>query len=214
MIIEPGRWRELSRQSERLSSGWSRGLPSSFRRPSRITTARRCWSPPFPQKADVIVLLSSGQIDDNWLTPDAAQRLLGALKLYRDNFAPVIISSGSQHQRGLGQAELQADWLTRAAVPASAILVEGRSTRTYESCIEVSGIMRDHGWNSAVIVTSQMDVPRVRLVFAKLGISASFLAVPEFGPPKGLLYTRGFDVFYHASYEYAALILYKLKGWI
>lgn len=126
----------------------------------------------------------------------------------------MIISSGSQHQRGLGQAELQADWLTRAAVPARAILVEGRSTRTYESCIEVSGIMRDHGWNSAVIVTSQMDVPRVRLVFAKLGISASFLAVPEFGPPKGLLYTRGFDVFYHASYEYAALILYKLKGWI
>jgi uncharacterized SAM-binding protein YcdF (DUF218 family) len=170
--------------------------------------------PAITRKADVIVLLSSGQIDDNWLTPDAAQRLLGALKLYRDNFAPVIISSGSQHQRGLGQAELQADWLTRAAVPASAILVEGRSTRTYESCIEVSGIMRDHGWNSAVIVTSQMDVPRVRLVFAKLGISASFLAVPEFGPPKGLLYTRGFDVFYHASYEYAALILYKFKGWI
>ena len=31
-----------------------------------------------PQKSDVIVLLSSGQIDGDWLTPDAAQRLLGA----------------------------------------------------------------------------------------------------------------------------------------
>src|ERR1017187_6830540 len=113
--------------------------------------------PAITRKADVIVQLSSGQIDDNWITPDAAQRLLGALKLYRDNFAPVIISSGSQHQRGLGQPERQADGWPRAAVPASAILVEGRSTRTYESCIEVSGIMRDHGWNSAVIVTSQMD---------------------------------------------------------
>jgi hypothetical protein len=47
-----------------------------------------------------------------------------------------------------------------------------------------------------------------------LGRSVSFLAVPEFGAPRELLYTRGFDVFYHASYEYAALILYKLKGWI
>lgn len=126
----------------------------------------------------------------------------------------MIISSGSQHQRGLSQAELQADWLARAGVPTKAIIVEGRSMRTYESCVEVSRIMRDHGWNSAVIVTSKMDVPRVRLVFAKLGRSVSFLAVPEFGAPRELLYTRGFDVFCHASYEYAALILYKLKGWI
>jgi uncharacterized SAM-binding protein YcdF (DUF218 family) len=74
--------------------------------------------------------------------------------------------------------------------------------------------MRDRGFRSAVIVTSQMDVPRVRLVFAKLGRSVSFLAVPEFGAPRELLYTRGFDVLYHASYEYAALILYKLNGWI
>ena len=44
--------------------------------------------PAIPQKADVIVLLSSGQIDDNWLTPDAAPRLLGALKLYRTTSPP------------------------------------------------------------------------------------------------------------------------------
>src|ERR1019366_8400239 len=78
--------------------------------------------PAITLKADVIVLLPSGPIDDNCLTPAPPQRLLGALRLYRHNFAPVIISSGSQHQRGLGQAELQAAWLTRAAVPASAIL--------------------------------------------------------------------------------------------
>src|ERR1700690_4423214 len=82
-----------------------------------------------PQKSDVRVLMSSGQIDSDWLTPDASQRTLGALKLYREHYAPVIISTGSQTGAGLFQAELQAAWLRRAGVPSEAILVEGRSTR-------------------------------------------------------------------------------------
>jgi uncharacterized SAM-binding protein YcdF (DUF218 family) len=167
-------------------------------------------------KGDVIVLLSSGQIDSDWLTPDASQRTLGALKLYREHYAPFIISSGSQFQVGGHQAELQAAWLERAGVPAEAILIEGQSTRTYESGIQVSRIMHQHAWRSAIVVTSQMDVPRVRLVFRKLGIETSFLATPEFRRPMRfqILARSATDVTYHATYEYAALVLYKLKGWI
>ena len=169
-----------------------------------------------PQKSDVIVLLSSGQIDADWLTPDASQRVLGALKLYREHYAPMIISSGSQFQVGKHQAELQAAWLERAGIPHEAIIVEGRSGRTYESAVEVSRVMARHAWASAVIVTSQMDVPRVRSVFRKLGVRTSFLAVPEFRKPEKFHFFRiaAFDISYHATYEYLALALYKLRGWI
>jgi uncharacterized SAM-binding protein YcdF (DUF218 family) len=170
---------------------------------------------PDARKSDVIVLMSSGQIDADWLTPDAAQRTLGALKLFREEYAPAIISSGSQHGAGLGQAELQAAWLERAGVPAGAVVVESRSTRTYESAVEVKRIMAEHGWKSAVIVTSQMDVPRIRLVFRKLGVAASYLPVPEFKKPRGFDYFRSaMALSYHATYEYAGLAYYKLKGWI
>jgi uncharacterized SAM-binding protein YcdF (DUF218 family) len=81
--------------------------------------------------------------------------------------------------------------------------------------IEVSRMMRDHNWHTAVVVTSEMDVPRVRLAFRKAGLEVSCLAVPEFRHPHGLLYfPAGMAVFYHATYEYAGLVLYKLKGWI
>ena len=106
--------------------------------------------------SDAIVLLSSGQIDADWLTPDAAQRVLAALRLYREGYARAIVSSGSQHGEGLRQAELQAAWLERAGVPSQAIVVENGSTRTYESGIAVKRIMAEHGWKSAVMVTSQM----------------------------------------------------------
>jgi uncharacterized SAM-binding protein YcdF (DUF218 family) len=170
---------------------------------------------PDARPSDVIVLLSSGQLDTDWLTPDAAQRLLGALKLYREGYAPAIISSGSQHASGRDQAELQARWLERAGVPAAALIVENTSTRTYESAMEVRRMMERRGWKSAAVVTSQMDVPRVRLVFRKLGVAATFLPVPEFKRPRGLDYLRSAAALsYHATYEYLGLVFYKWKGWI
>ncbi len=102
-----------------------------------------------------------------------------------------------------------------AGVPKDAIIVEDNSSRTFTSAVQVTNILKVSGWRSAVIVTSELDVPRVQAVFQRLGLSnLSFEQVPEFGPPTGLYYHSGWRAFYHASYEYAALVLYKLKGWI
>ena len=169
--------------------------------------------PSHPQPSDVIVLFSHGQIGNEWLTPEGAQRTWAALELYKAGYAPVIISSG--RSRGLNQAALQAKWLKLSGVPDQAIIVEEHSLRTYESAIEVSKILKAKQWHSAVIVTSEIDVPRIRGVFRKLGdYQLSFEQVPEFGPPAGIYYHSGWRAFYHATYEYAALAFYKCKGWI
>ncbi|MBV8843544.1 MAG: YdcF family protein [Bryobacterales bacterium] len=162
-----------------------------------------------PRKSDVIVLMSSGLIEPDWLTPDGAQRTWGALRLYKEQYAPYILSVGQK------QALIQAGMLELAGVPRDAILVD-QPANTYWSGIAVTRIMREHGWTSAVVVTSEMDVPRVRLVFAKLGMAPSFLAVPEFRKPTYFHFFRNSasDIAYHATYEYAGLIWYKLNGWI
>jgi uncharacterized SAM-binding protein YcdF (DUF218 family) len=154
-------------------------------------------------------------VGDRWLSPEGAQRTWAALQLYKSGFAPVIISSGSSHG-GLDQASLQAKWLMLAGVPSEAIIVERRSSRTYQSALEVDKILRANGWKNAVIVTSELDVPRIRGVFRKLGYSnLSFQQVPEYDSPNGrLFYRSGWRAFYHATYEYAGLLLYKWKGWI
>ena len=171
--------------------------------------------PSQPKPSDVIVLLSHGQVDEQWLTPEGAQRTWAALQLYKSGFGPVIISSGSSHG-GFDQASLQAKWLMLSGVPGQAIIVESRSSRTYQSALEIARILKTNGWHSAVIVTSELDVPRIRSVFRKLGYTnLSFQQVPEYRPPTGrLFYHSGWRAFYHATYEYAALLLYKYKGWI
>jgi uncharacterized SAM-binding protein YcdF (DUF218 family) len=167
-----------------------------------------------PVPSDVIVLLSSGQLG-KWLSLDGAQRTWGALSLFRSGYATRIISSGTAREAYGKQAETQAQMLFDAGVPRDAVIVEKRSSRTYESAREVAAVMREHRWSTAVIVTSQLDIPRARRVFDRQGIITTFLAIPEYGPPTGPLYIPGgFMTFYHASYEYAGLLLYKIRGWI
>lgn len=169
-----------------------------------------------PQRSDAIVLLSHGQIGDRWLSTEGAQRTWAALQLYKSGFAPVIISSGSSQKEFQDQAGLQAQMLMLAGVPSEAILIERRSSRTYQSIVEILKIVRAHHWQRLVVVTSELDVPRVRAVFQRLGFyNVSFQEVPEFGVPKrSLYYPSGWRALYHATYEYAALLLYKWKGWI
>lgn len=163
-----------------------------------------------PQASEVIVLMSGGIIDADWITPDGAQRTWCALRLYREGFAPFILSIGGE------QADIQARMLQHAGVPAQAIIVD-HATNTYRSVLAVSRIMQEHGWTSVVIVTSQFDVPRIRGVLeANEGVRTAFLAVPEFSKPKTFHLFRhyAFDITYHASYEYAAFVFYKFKGWL
>jgi uncharacterized SAM-binding protein YcdF (DUF218 family) len=169
-----------------------------------------------PQRSDVIVLLSHGQLDEAWLSTVGAQRTLAALRLYKLGYAPIIISSGSSLGDGLDQAGLQARWLMLAGVPQAAIVVERNSFRTYGSVVEVMKLMQKNGWRSALVVTSELDAPRVRAVFRELGFGGlSFQEVPEFGTPSASpYYAAGWSAFYHATYEYAGLMLYKWKGWI
>ena len=170
-----------------------------------------------PQPSDVIILMSHGQIDNSWLSLEGTQRTFAALRLYKMGFAPYIISTGSSLAAGLDQAGLQAEWLALASVPNDAIIVERQSTRTYESAVEVDKILKARRWTSAVVVASEMDIPRIRAVFAKLGVeNISFEEVPEFRKPSRttIYYSPGWSVFYHASYEYAGLLFYKWKGWI
>ncbi|HLH42976.1 MAG TPA: YdcF family protein [Bryobacteraceae bacterium] len=165
---------------------------------------------PDPENSDAIALMSSGAIDAAWVTPDAAQRTWGALKLYREHYAPVIVSAG-----GDPQARIQENLLIDAGVPREAIVVDTSPT-TRTSAMNLSRIMAQRGWRSVVVVTSQMDVPRLRGVFRKLAVHASFFPVPEFYAPKHFHFFRrpAFDISYHATYEYLGLLAYKWKGYI
>jgi uncharacterized SAM-binding protein YcdF (DUF218 family) len=97
-------------------------------------------------------------------------RLEGALRLYREGRAPVIIVTGG----GTGdyaEAEVMQEWLVNQGVPGHAILAEHESMTTRDSGIHVARMMRENGLESALVCSQWFHVARTRLCLAQEGVT-------------------------------------------
>jgi uncharacterized SAM-binding protein YcdF (DUF218 family) len=129
-------------------------------------------------EADAIILL--GGFMDQPLTPriyaelnEAADRVIGAWRLFSAGKAPVILVSGGNLPWRSGaspEAELAADLLAEFRVPSSAIVVEAESRNTYENAVNTAAIFEERGWTSGLLVTSAAHMPRALATFRKTGL--------------------------------------------
>ena len=120
-------------------------------------------------QADVIVLLGGGMgpARGTCLYPEmftGADRVWHAARLYHAGKAPLIVPSGCAEQ---GSSVLL---LKDLGVPASAIIVEGRSRNTIENGRFTRELIRTNGYTNALLVTSAFHMRRAELIFRTLGV--------------------------------------------
>ena len=106
-------------------------------------------------------------------------RLEKALTLYRQGYAPYIVTSGGQgSDEGISEAAAMRNYLMARDVPAAAILLEDASTSTYENLRNSTAILREKDLNQVIVVTNRSHVFR-SLYLARLhGLDASGAAAP------------------------------------
>ena len=129
-------------------------------------------------QAEAIILL--GGFMDQPLPPrvypelnEAADRLIGAWRLYRAEKAPMIVVSGGNlpwRARGSPEAELAANLLIELGLPPSAIVVETGSRNTYENAVNTAAIFEEKGWTRGLLVTSAVHMPRALAAFQMAGL--------------------------------------------
>jgi len=121
------------------------------------------------ESADCIVVPGAA-IRPGRVPSDALRyRLEGALRLYSDGRAPIIIVTGGG-DGDYAEAEVMKEWLIKQGVPAEAIIAEHESMTTRDSGIHVAGIMREHGLETALVSSQWFHVARTRLCLAQEGI--------------------------------------------
>lgn len=103
-----------------------------------------------PVKADIIIVLSGGGIE----------RLDKGVQLYRDGYAPYFMISNGQEDN-LFQAALI------KGVPLNSVMLENKARSTLENAIYTIDIMTKHKLKSALIVSSNFHMRRVKMNFAK-----------------------------------------------
>lgn len=124
------------------------------------------------QRADAIVVLGAAQYDGR-PSPVLKARLDHAIELYRKGFAPTLIFTGGV---GVGdtvsEAEVGRRYATKRGVPNDSTLVEPVGLSSDQSMTTAARLMRSRGFQSAVLVSDPFHMLRLRILAARLGLTA------------------------------------------
>ncbi|WP_157800909.1 YdcF family protein [Bacillus solitudinis] len=116
-----------------------------------------------PIKADVIILLSG-----------ASGRMETAAELYHQGYADKVLLTNA---KAVGSTVERAD---KFGIPRAAVLKENQATSTYENALYSRDIVLEHGFRSALVVTSNFHMRRTRLAYERIfrGTDVTFTYVP------------------------------------
>lgn len=186
---------------------------------------------PEPQNADIIVVLGGGVYKNGVLGGATNERFIKGLLLYKSGNAGRIIFTGativepskklihtimrSQDLSGitLSEANVMQEIALQLGLPEKKVTSDDRSTNTYENLKNVKEYMEKSGLKTCILVTSPTHMKRALLVSDKLSLSCSAAPVDDYTYLRAGTIDR-LSLFRETLWEYAALVLYKIYGYI
>ena len=194
----------------------------------------RLLSPEFPQvlsKADArgataIVLLGAGMAvhrsrGDSYGAPtrEGSLRVLEAVRVYRVLGGVPIVATGGHGSSRYSEAGLMAHQLEQLGVPAGHIITEEKSVNTRDHALFVPPLLKQHGIEQFVLVTSQQHIARALAAFRTAGANP-VPSTPEVyvGDNDAVDMYLPSDTGLHVSegliYDLMGWVYYKARGWV
>jgi uncharacterized SAM-binding protein YcdF (DUF218 family) len=158
------------------------------------------------QPADVIVVLGSRVQRGGRPSPSLSRRARWAAELYKRGLAPVVICSGGLGDNPPTEAEAACSLIQSLGVPQSAIVLETQARSTEETSLYVAAIMRERGWDSAVVVSDGYHLARTAMLFSQAGVTAYPSPAQQLSGPM-----RPAERFMRGGRELAAILWYWFK---
>jgi uncharacterized SAM-binding protein YcdF (DUF218 family) len=155
--------------------------------------------------ADVILVLGAAQYDGD---PSSIlqSRLNHAKSLFDEGVARQIVTVGGRKPKDrYTEAQAGDMYLSRNGVPADRITEVNTGNDTLASLRAVAGVMRQHGWHSAVLVSDPWHMFRSETMAVDSGIDA-WTSPTHSGPA---VQTRQTQAWYIVR-ETAALLFYRV----
>ncbi len=168
---------------------------------------------------DAIVVLSASTTPTT-LSPHSLDRMLYGVELLQAGLAPVIVFTGEPSCELNRFTELAPRTMAKLGLATDRVVTfEARSglhpLNTHGEALSVADMVRRHGWRSVLVVTSASHTLRTKLTFRRAGVPARVVPCPSVAAAAGVG-TRGrrLRAFASIPYEYAALVMYRLHGWL
>ncbi|HKQ99342.1 MAG TPA: YdcF family protein [Pyrinomonadaceae bacterium] len=126
--------------------------------------------------ADVAIVLGSKVEAGGVPSTRLRARLDKALELYRQGLFPEIIVSGGTGDEGFDEAAVMKGYLVREGVPEERIHVDSGGANTYLTAQNSSRMMKERGWQSALVISQYFHISRTKLALRRSGVSTVFSA--------------------------------------
>jgi len=129
---------------------------------------------------DVVIVLGAGVHGERVSLP-LARRLDAAIAYWNQNSdALIVVTGGLGNRATITEAEAMSRYLIARGIPAEQILLEDRSTTTYENLLFARGILDERfpdGYRS-VIVTNDFHIFRAVRIARQAGLDPNRLGAP------------------------------------
>ncbi len=133
------------------------------------------------QQADVAIVLGARVMSDGRLSTTLAHRAEKALRLYRDGLVKALIVCGAKGgDEPVTEADALAEFLIREGVDPRHIYRDAASADTVENIRNAMAVMRQHGFETAAVVTSDYHLTRALWIAKDEGLMA--VGAPAKGP--------------------------------
>ena len=142
----------------------------------------------------VAIVLGAGLNRDGKATWFLADRLDGAIRLYKLGKVDGLLMSGDNSVASHDEPAAMRDYALSRGVPAGAITLDDAGFDTYDSCYRA---WRIFGVRSAVVVTQNYHLPRAVYLCRSVGIDADGLGVRDWGrvPADKMIHYQAREVF-------------------
>jgi uncharacterized SAM-binding protein YcdF (DUF218 family)/glycosyltransferase involved in cell wall biosynthesis len=164
--------------------------------------------------SDVIVVFAGGVGESGKAGGGTQERIQHAIDLYATGRSRhLVLSSGYVYS--FPEAEVMRTLAVDRGVPPEAIVLEQRSTNTFQNVTFVHEILRDRGWTSVLLVSSPYHMRRALLVWRKVAPGIRVIPAP---PPRSQFYDHvsgaSLEQVRAVLHEYLAIVVYWHRGWI
>ena len=173
------------------------------------------------RRADAIVVLGGGVIDDDLAGASTTVRLVYGLRLHHRGYAPlVILTGGNPVDPIVPESVVMRRVAEELGTKPEVLVVETVAARTATQGEAVARIARERGVRIILLVTSPEHSLRAARVFRKTGLTVISTPVVSRRPPRLSVTIHPYRVTERLAalmpwaYEAVAIGLYWWRGWL
>jgi uncharacterized SAM-binding protein YcdF (DUF218 family) len=122
------------------------------------------------QKADAIVVLGAGILEDGTLGDESLRRMVHGIDLFNRGLAPVIIFLGPSNGASSSEAEVRRSFAIRVGVPPDRIIAISNVQNTREESEQVALTLSKSNSKSILLVTEALHIRRAMGLFDRAGV--------------------------------------------